>query len=139
VADEFVYFKYTGRDKEFRAFVDIKGVWVFDPYLKLPVATYDRWRGYFGFVPDIKMVPQAEYDAWADAKAAADAEVFYCGDFGGQTGQGKFCGKRVEGPGQRCEHHGGADEALQGTYPKTDAERPEVPTKRRRGPKKVTA
>jgi hypothetical protein len=129
VADEFVSLKYVGREKSLSMHAEFGKPFVFEPYLRLPVATYVKWANLFAFTGEILLVTPEEYDAWAEKKAAAEAEKYFCGTYGGLTNAGEFCGKQVEGPGCRCEHHGGNDPDLQGKYEKVDV----VPKKINKG------
>lgn len=89
---------------------------VFNPYLKLPADVYARWKPLLEYSGTIKVVGAGEYEAWEAQKAAAEAVLHYCGDSGGVSKKGAFCGKRVDGPSERCEHHGGNDVDMQGRY-----------------------
>jgi len=120
---DFVYLKYTGKGGRYQTYLEYSGPFVFEPYLKLPVATYARWREFFDFTGEIILVEPSEYEEWEREKAEREAEVHYCGDYGGVTSAGGFCCKRVDGPGMRCEHHGGGLPE-QGSFGPGELERP---------------
>jgi hypothetical protein len=138
VADEFVYLKYAGRGKELSMHAEFGRPFVFEPYLRLKPEVYLKWKNLFAFTGEIILVPQEEYDAWATARAERAAALHLCGTYGGVTVSGAFCGKQVDGPGCRCEHHGGLDEELQGSYAQTSAGPPQ-PVNRGGRPRKVKA
>lgn len=125
MAEGTVILKFVGPKPETTVVMFIHNPWHFDPYCEIPFEEYALSQGYFNEYKDMfVLVPRSEYEAYLAEKAARAAEVHYCGDSGGQNKKGEFCGRRVEGPGCRCEHHGGNEEALQGTYGPL-AERPE--------------
>ena len=97
----------------------------FDPYEVLTLAEYVESKAWLDEYPeDFKLISEKEYLAWKAEKEADAAELRYCGDFGGTKASGAFCGKKVHADGERCEHHGGNDEELQGTYERVDIPRP---------------
>ena len=121
---DWVCLKYTGGDslsiyaKPLRPFE-------FRPYLRVSVADYVTWKALFEYTGQIEVVSEKEYAEWADAVAAAAAILYFCGDYGGCNKKGEFCGRRVDGVGCRCEHHGGRDSEQQGHYEATGWPRPE--------------
>jgi len=99
--------------------------WHFDPYEAISLSDYALTKKYFDALPDsFELVTQEEYEAHMTELAEKEAAIFYCGDFGGETNAEKFCGKRVDDIGMRCEHHGGKDEEKQGDYDVGELERP---------------